>query len=73
MGNLDPLMAAYAFVQTWGEPVPAAGIGHYTRKRLDQSKAEFIEATKDLYPNRKTDDMSLLSQAREIVDGVFTS
>lgn len=69
----DPLTAAYVFVQVWGEPVPAAGIGHYTRKRLDQSRAEFIEATKDLYPNRKTDDMSLLSQAREIVDGVFIS
>jgi hypothetical protein len=71
--NDDPLMAAYVFVQVWGEPVPAAGIGHYTRKRLDQSRAEFIHATAHLYPNRKTDDMSLLAQAREIVDGIFIS
>lgn len=71
--NDDPLMAAYVFVQVWGEPVPAAGIGHYTRKRLDQSRAEFIRATAHLYPNRKTDDMSLLAQGREIVDGVFIS
>jgi len=73
MSDLDPLSAAYVFVQVWGEPVPAAGVGNYTRKRLDQSKAEFILATAHLYPNRKTDDLSLLSQAREIVDGVFIS
>jgi hypothetical protein len=71
--NDDPLMAAYAFVQTWGEPVPAAGIGHYSRKRLNQSRDEFVRATDHLYPNRKTDDLSLLAQAREIVDGVFNS
>jgi len=73
MSDLDPLMAAYVFVQVWGEPIPAAGIGNYTRKRLNQSRDEFVLATNHLYPNRKTDDMSLLSQAREIVDGVFNS
>jgi hypothetical protein len=73
MSDLDPLSAAYVFVQVWGEPLPVAGVGKYTRKRLDQSKDEFILATNHLYPNRKTDDLSLLSQAREIVDGVFIS
>lgn len=73
MSDLDPLMAAYVFVQVWGESVPAAGIGNYTRKRLNQSRDEFVRATAHLYPNRKTDDISLLAQAREIVDGVFTS
>jgi len=71
--NEDPLMASYVFIQTWGEPVPAAGIGKYTRKRLDQSRDEFILATAHLYPNRKTDNLTLLAQAREIVDGIFIS
>ena len=69
----DPLMASYVFVQVWGESVPAAGIGNYSRKRLNQSRDEFILATAHLYPNRKTDDLTLLAQAREIVDGIFTS
>jgi len=69
----DPLMAAYVFVQVWGEATPAAGVGNYTRKRLNQSREEFILATAHLYPNRKTDDLTLLSQAREIVDGIFIS
>jgi hypothetical protein len=71
----DVLGHAWHFLQTWGEIHHGVEglVRNYTRKRREQARDRFVEATAGLYPNRKTDDQSLLNQAREIVDGVYLS
>jgi hypothetical protein len=70
----DVLGHAWHFLQVLGEghPLPDR-VGNFTRKRRTQARERFLLATADLYPNRKTDDKSLLAQAREIVDGIYLS